>query len=92
MFAHLDKAFQADKAKDWSTVMVWKVAGAGDWTLKVEGGKCSVASGPDPRASCVVEVSAETLAGVVQGTVDPNAAFMKGQIKATKVPDLGKFG
>ena len=92
VFGKLETAFQADKAKDWSTVMVWKVAGAGEWTLKVRDGKASVATGGDPRATCVVEVGAETLAGIVQGTVDASAAFMKGQVKATKVPDLGKFG
>jgi NAD(P)-dependent dehydrogenase (short-subunit alcohol dehydrogenase family)/acyl dehydratase len=92
VFANLQHAFRADKAAGWNATMNWMVDGAGTWNVVVKDGAATIGEGEAADPTCKVEVGAATLAGMVKGTVDPNQAFMKGDIKASKVPDLGKFG
>src|SRR6185436_21080955 len=66
--------------------------GAGDWTVEVKNKTVRVADGKPEAPTCVITVDADTLIGMVQGKVKGDAAFMSGKLKATKVPDLGKFG
>src|SRR6185436_1501514 len=66
--------------------------GAGDWTVEVKNKTVRVADGKPEAPTCVITTDADTLIGLVQGKIKGYAAFMSGKLKATKVPDLGKFG
>jgi NAD(P)-dependent dehydrogenase (short-subunit alcohol dehydrogenase family)/acyl dehydratase/putative sterol carrier protein len=92
LFKALPSAFDAEKSVGWETVMHFAVAGAGDWTVEVKDKKTRVAEGKPAAPSCVITVDAETLGGMVEGRVKGDMAFMSGKLKATKVPDLAKFG
>jgi NAD(P)-dependent dehydrogenase (short-subunit alcohol dehydrogenase family)/acyl dehydratase/putative sterol carrier protein len=92
VFKALPSAFDAEKSAGWETVMHFAVAGAGDWTVEVKDKKTRVSEGKPAAPTCVITVDAETLAGMVEGKIKGDMAFMSGKLKATKVPDLAKFG
>jgi NAD(P)-dependent dehydrogenase (short-subunit alcohol dehydrogenase family)/acyl dehydratase/putative sterol carrier protein len=91
-FQLLPQAFDVERAKEWKTVMVWSVTGAGDWTVEVADKKAKVADGKAANATCTVTVDAASLTSMIEGKLDPQMAFLNGKIKATRIDDLGKFG
>src|SRR6185436_3896230 len=88
----LPGAFDAEKSAGWDSLIHFAVTGAGGWTVEVKNKTVRVAEGKPDAPTCVITVDADTLIGMVQGRVKGDAAFMSGKLKATKVPDLGKFG
>ncbi|MBI2932612.1 MAG: SDR family NAD(P)-dependent oxidoreductase [Planctomycetes bacterium] len=92
LFQLLPNAFDAERAKDWKTVMHFSVTGGGDFTVEVADKKAKAAEGKPAAPTCTVTVDAETLTGMIDGKVDPQMAFLGGKIKATRLDDLGKFG
>jgi NAD(P)-dependent dehydrogenase (short-subunit alcohol dehydrogenase family)/acyl dehydratase/putative sterol carrier protein len=92
VFQALPGAFDAEKSAGWDALIHFAVTGAGDWTVEVKNKAVRVAEGKPDAPTCVITVDADTLLGMVQGKIKGDAAFMSGKLKATKVPDLGKFG
>jgi NAD(P)-dependent dehydrogenase (short-subunit alcohol dehydrogenase family)/acyl dehydratase/putative sterol carrier protein len=92
IFKALPAAFDPEKSAGWDSLLHFAVSGAGDWTVEVKNKAVRVAEGKPDAPSCVITVDGDTLIGMVQGKVKGDAAFMSGKLKATKVPDLGKFG
>ncbi|MBI3857449.1 MAG: SDR family NAD(P)-dependent oxidoreductase [Planctomycetes bacterium] len=92
IFKGLAGAFDPEKSAGWDSLMHFAVAGGGDWTVEVKNKAVRVAEGKPEAPTCVISMDADTLIGMVQGRVKGDAAFMSGKLKATKVPDLGKFG
>lgn len=92
IFKALPGAFDPEKSAGWESLIHFSVGGAGDWTVEVRDKKVRVAEGKPEAPTCVITVDRDTLVGMVQGKVKGDAAFMSGKLKATKVPDLGKFG
>ena len=92
IFKALPSVFDPAKAAGWDSTMHFAIAGAGDYTVEVKGGALKVAEGAPSAPTCVITVDADTLAGIVEGRVKSDMAFMGGKLKATKVPDLAKFG
>jgi NAD(P)-dependent dehydrogenase (short-subunit alcohol dehydrogenase family)/acyl dehydratase/putative sterol carrier protein len=92
VFKALPGAFDAAKAAGWESTMHFVVAGAGEWGVEVKDQKVKVVEGAPAAPTCVITVDADTLGGMVEGKVKGDMAFMAGKLKATKVPDLGKFG
>jgi NAD(P)-dependent dehydrogenase (short-subunit alcohol dehydrogenase family)/acyl dehydratase/putative sterol carrier protein len=92
VFKSLAGAFDPEKSAGWDALIHFAVTGAGDWTVEVKDKKVRVADGKPDAPTCVITVDSDTLIGMVQGKVKGDAAFMSGKLKATKVPDLGKFG
>ncbi|HEX7899445.1 MAG TPA: SDR family NAD(P)-dependent oxidoreductase [Planctomycetota bacterium] len=88
----LPGAFDAAKSAGWESTMHFAIAGAGDFTVEVKNQAVKVAEGAPAAPTCVISTDADTLAGMVEGRVKGDMAFMAGKLKATKVPDLGKFG
>lgn len=91
-FEILPGGFEPDKAKDWNAVLHFAIAGAGDWTVEVRDGKVRTARGKPAQPTCVVQIDAATMIGMINGTVNPDMAYMQGKIKANNLKDLGKFG
>ncbi|MBI4614145.1 MAG: SDR family NAD(P)-dependent oxidoreductase [Planctomycetes bacterium] len=92
LFSALPGAVRADKVGDWDSALHFEIAGAENWTIRVSGGKAAVAKGLEGKPTCVVKTDAETLAGMIEGRVKGEHAFMQGKISATNVSDLTKFG
>ncbi|HVY60316.1 MAG TPA: SDR family NAD(P)-dependent oxidoreductase, partial [Planctomycetota bacterium] len=93
VFARMGEAFVPAKAAGWKAAILWKVAGAGDYTVSVADGKCATRPGaPEGKPTCTVKLAAETLIGMVTGKVNPQKAFMEGKITADNLGDMMKFG
>ena len=92
VFKALPGAFDAAKAAGWESTMHFAIAGAGDFGVEVKNQTVKVSEGVPAAPTCVITTDADTLTGMVEGTVKGDMAFMAGKLKATKVPDLGKFG
>ncbi|HVR85878.1 MAG TPA: SDR family NAD(P)-dependent oxidoreductase [Planctomycetota bacterium] len=92
IFTGLPAAFDPEKSAGWETLIHFAVAGAGDWTVEVKDKKVKVAEGKPAAPTSVISTDTDTLVGMVEGRVKGDMAFMSGKLKATKVPDLGKFG
>jgi NAD(P)-dependent dehydrogenase (short-subunit alcohol dehydrogenase family)/acyl dehydratase/putative sterol carrier protein len=92
VFKALPGAFDPEKSAGWDALIHFAVPGTGDWTVEVKNKTARVAEGKPDAPTCVITVDADTLVGMVLGKVKGDAAFMSGKLKATKVPDLGKFG
>jgi NAD(P)-dependent dehydrogenase (short-subunit alcohol dehydrogenase family)/acyl dehydratase/putative sterol carrier protein len=92
LFKALPSVFDAAKAAGWETVIHFSVPPAGDWTIEVKDQKLRVADGKPAAPTCTITIDADTMTGLIEGKVKSDMAFMAGKIKATKVPDLAKFG
>ena len=88
----LPKAFQADRAAGWNAVMHFKIEGAQDYTLTVKDGAASIAPGKGDGITCNVALAADTIVGMLDGSVKGEQAFMAGKIKADSLGDMMKFG
>lgn len=53
----------------------------GSWLVDLRNAPGSVAQGKSDEADCVVSVAQKDLAGIMDGSVDPQMAFMMGRIK-----------
>jgi len=93
IFTRMPEAFVPAKAAGWKAAILWKVAGAGDYTVHVEGGACRTTQGaPEGKPTSTVKLAAETMIGMVTGKVNPQKAFMEGKITADNLADMMKFG
>jgi NAD(P)-dependent dehydrogenase (short-subunit alcohol dehydrogenase family)/acyl dehydratase/putative sterol carrier protein len=92
IFARMGEAFVPAKAAGWKAAILWKVAGAGDFTVEVADGKVVTRPGAPAKPTSTVKLSAETLIGMVSGKVNPQKAFMEGKITADNLNDMMKFG
>ena len=90
-FEMLPLGFQADKAGDWKAVFHFAIKGGTDHTMTVAGGECIVEVGLNGTPSCTLKTDADTIVGLVQGTVDGTKAFMAGKISADNMSDMMKF-
>jgi acyl dehydratase/putative sterol carrier protein len=93
IFARMGETFVPAKAAGWKAAILWKVAGAGDYSVEIADAKCATHEGaPAGKATCTVKLSAETLTGMVTGKVNPQKAFMEGKITADNLNDMMRFG
>lgn len=91
LFDALPHGFTGDRADDWSTVIHFAVAPAGDWTVTVKDKTVAVTQGKPVNAKTIVTVDGNTLLGVVEGRINANMAFLTGKMKTTNMQDLVKF-
>jgi putative sterol carrier protein len=73
---------RADKTKTagMSNSYVFDIEGAGQWTVKVEDGKVSVAQGVED-ADVTISASQEVFEKIVAGEQNPTSAYMTGKLK-----------
>ena len=91
IFELMPKGFVAEKAGDWTATLHWKISGTGDFTVTIADGQCKTSTGAVGEPTCVVTTDTETFIGIVEGTKDPQQAFMQGKISATNIGDLIKY-
>lgn len=69
--------------KEVGAVYQFDVSGpeGGSWTVNLRDEPIGVETGATDDADCVITVGPEDLAGILNGTVDPQMAFMMGRVK-----------
>ncbi len=90
LFASLAERFRPDKVEGWSAVFHYRLADCDHplWTVEIADGRMNVSEGLKGEPDCLVEMSAQTYLGIETGTINPQVAFMSGQVK---VSDLGQM-
>ena len=91
IFHALPGAVSAEKAAGWKARIHFKVEGAGDWTLAVVEGRAASDRGLSGEPTCVIGTDAPTFAGLIEGTVKGEEAFMSGKITASNLADMTRF-
>ncbi len=79
----LPERFNAEEAGDWTATIQLDITGdqGGNWYVVVEGGSVAVHEGKTDNPTATMETSAEVWVGMYDGSVNPQMAFMTGQIK-----------
>ena len=90
-FALLPRGFRADLAGDWASVFHFVVKGGTDHTLEIAGGQATTAPGLHGAPRCTIKTDADTIVGLLDGSVDGTKAFMSGKITADAMGELMKF-
>lgn len=90
-FTLLPHAFRADRAGDFNARIHFKISDGPSQTLVVANGTARVEPGLVAPADCVVSTNSETILGILNQTVDPTKAFMKGKITADNLQVMMRF-
>jgi len=88
----METAFTPDKAAGWTANIQFTIEGADNYTLDIKDKKCVVKQGLQGSPTCKVTTNADTMAGMIEGKVSGQSAFMSGKIKASSLGDMMKFG
>lgn len=91
-FELMKVAFTADKAAGWDTNMHFIIEGADNYSVAVKGGTCTVQVGLQGTPTCKITTTADTMAGMIEGKISGQQAFLGGKIKASNMGDMMKFG
>lgn len=78
---------------EWRAVVHFRLSRCPNplWTVRIEGGRCTVAEGLAGVPDCLVESSGATLLGIAAGTLNPQAAFLLRRVKVSRPGLLLKF-
>jgi putative sterol carrier protein len=79
-FDNLESQADASKTAGMNNSYVFDIEGAGQWTVRVEDGKVSVAEGTQD-ADATISSSEETFEKIVSGEQNPTTAYMTGKLK-----------
>ncbi|OPX55398.1 Putative sterol carrier protein [Oceanospirillum multiglobuliferum] len=78
----LQDKFNPDAAKGMNDVFQFVVEGAGEYYIEINDGTCAIGSGEHDDPSVTLKMNADTLKGVLTGSINGMTAFMTGKIKA----------
>ncbi|MCO4769859.1 MAG: SCP2 sterol-binding domain-containing protein [Deltaproteobacteria bacterium] len=53
----------------------------GDWVIKLGGDDSGVATGTDESAQCVISMKSKDFLGMIDGSLNPQMAFMTGKLR-----------
>jgi putative sterol carrier protein len=82
IFAQLPSRLNKDATGDLKAVYQINLAGGGGkWHVKIADGKCEVGEGEDPAPNITIAMEAQDFLGLVNGSLDPQTAFVGGKIK-----------
>lgn len=79
-FDNLESQADASKTAGMNNSYVFDIEGAGQWTVRVEDGKVSVAEGTQD-VDATISASEETFEKIVNGDQNPTTAYMTGKLK-----------
>lgn len=79
----LPERFNAEEAGDWTACIQLEISGdtGGNWYVNIGGGACSCSEGKADNPTATMKTSSEVWVGMLDGSVNPQMAFMTGQIK-----------
>lgn len=92
MFQKMNEVFLPDKAGDFKGLIQFEVSGDKPQAIYIEGGKITIKAEKGSSPACTITTDKTTMIDVFKGKIDINKAFMKGKVKADKMPVLMKFG
>ncbi|MDP8221860.1 MAG: SCP2 sterol-binding domain-containing protein [Candidatus Lernaella stagnicola] len=85
VFENMATKMAADpsKVENINAVYQFNVTGddGGEWHVDLTGDAPAVASGPAESANCTVTVTDEDLLAIIDGSLNPQMAFMTGKVK-----------
>lgn len=89
----VSQRFIKDKAQGVSLTFHFIISGnnAGNYTISIANGQCSVTEGLLGVADCVVETDADTYVGLETGSVNPQEALMQGRVKVSNLMHMLAF-
>jgi putative sterol carrier protein len=79
-FAGLESRVDPAKTAGMNNSYVFDVAGAGQWTVRVDDGRVNVTEGAG-AADATISASAETFEKLAKGEQNPTTAYMTGKLK-----------
>ena len=90
---NLPNSISADAISGMSSVFHFDISGAngGQYTVNINDGKATVTEGLIGDSSCAVKASDDTLAGLLDKTVNPMTAMMMGKIKISNLGEMMKY-
>ena len=92
LIALLPEVFDADAAGGWDASIAFKITGTGTYGVDVADGSATFVDGaPDDPSGTVTFDGADTLLALASGDLNPQKAFMGGQIEADNMSVLMKF-
>ncbi len=79
----MPQAFQPDKAKGVDAVVLFCVSGeeAGDWTITIRDGTCSVAPGAAEKPKTTFKIDSKDLIAMLSGKANGMQLFMQGRLR-----------
>ncbi|MGC8762891.1 MAG: acyl-CoA dehydrogenase family protein [Acidobacteriota bacterium] len=85
--------FLAEKAEGWKSVFHYRIKGAEkpEWTVKIDGGACTVEEGHQGSPDCVVEMKEDTFLAVETGKMNPQTAFLMGRVRVSNLTEMMRF-
>ena len=85
VFQGMPQAFKPDRAAGVSAIVQFKVTGeeAGNWTVEVHDGKCTVTEGEHPSPNVTINTPSDVWLKISRGELDGATAFMSGQFTFT---------
>jgi alkylation response protein AidB-like acyl-CoA dehydrogenase/putative sterol carrier protein len=93
LIGSLPARIRPDKAEGWQAVFHYKIKGAEkpEWTIFIDGADCRVEEGLAGTPTCTVEMKEATYVGIETGTVNPQAAYMMGKVKVSRLAEMMRF-
>ena len=93
LIGSLPVRIRPDKAEGWQAVFHYKIKGAEkpEWTIFIDGADCRVEEGLAGTPTCTVEMKEATYIGIETGTVNPQAAYMMGKVKVSRLAEMMRF-
>lgn len=93
LFAGMPARLKAAEAAGKNSVFHFDLSGedGGQYTVKVEGGACTIESGLNGEAKCAVSATAADFMDIELGKLRPEMAFMMGKIKISNLPEMMVF-
>lgn len=81
--AALSESADAEKLQGMDTTILFDLSGEENeqWTVTIQDGQVDVAEGSVGSPAITVEITAADLKALIQGDLNPMAAFMKGRLK-----------
>lgn len=93
LFHSLPSRIRPEKTDGWSARFHFQLerSSSPEWTVLIDGPRCSVTEGLQGTADCVVKTSEETYVGIELGKVPAEAAFLMGQVKVSNMSEMLRF-
>ena len=89
----LDMRFKADKAKGYAAVIHYDISGGrgGQFTVSIQDQSCTVQEGLSGDTDCLITVADQVYEQLELGKLNPQTAFMLGDIQVSDLPEMMKF-
>jgi len=90
LFLSLPGRLKAEAAAGAGGVFHFIIGGTdqGQWTVRVADGQCQVSEVLEGEPDCLVEMDRKILLGLELGDLNPQSAFMSGQIKVSNLAGI----